>query len=139
MRPLDAEIGFSNADPLSSHARRLFALHAMRSVRRRIMTSSLKGKDPNASGGRASDDATAAGPESQMQAQSSRRPRQPSKPDIPMPVAVSFNVEGETTEPATGFIARLSIAGVDIETFEAAPPIGSLLVMRARLDPNAAP
>lgn len=103
------------------------------------MSSSSKGKDPNASGGYASHDANAAGPESQMPVQSSRRPRMPSKPDIPMPVAVSFHVEGTNAEPATGFIARLSLAGVDIETFEASPPIGAHLILRTTLDPNAGP
>ena len=102
------------------------------------MTSFLNKKGPQTSDGQAAHDATAAAPESQMPAQSSRRPRQPSKPDIPMPIALSFQVEGAQSEPTTGFIAALSLVGVDIETFEA-PPIGSLLVMRAALDPNADP
>jgi hypothetical protein len=62
----------------------------------------------------------------------------PSKPEIAMPIALSFQVEGAGTEPTTGFIAGLSLAGVDIETFEA-PPIGAALIMRAALDPDGDP
>lgn len=61
--------------------------------------------------------------------------RQPysSKLEIPVPVSVSFEIEGES-EPATGWIARLSLAGVDIESLHI-PPIGSKIVFHAALDP----
>jgi hypothetical protein len=63
--------------------------------------------------------------------------RQPysSKLEIPVPVSVLFTVEGER-EPVRGWIARLSLAGVDIETMHA-PPMGTLLVFRAALDPES--
>jgi hypothetical protein len=63
--------------------------------------------------------------------------RQPysSKLEIPVPVRVVFRVEGEG-EPVHGWVARLSLAGVDIETFHA-PPIGSLIVFHAALDPES--
>jgi hypothetical protein len=64
--------------------------------------------------------------------------RQPysSKPEIPVPVSVSFEVEG-AAGPATGWIARLSVAGVDIETLHVAP-IGSKIVFQTALDPASA-
>jgi hypothetical protein len=64
--------------------------------------------------------------------------RQPysSKPEIPVPVSVSFQVEGQAG-PTAGWIARLSVAGVDIETMNVAP-IGSKIVFQAALDPASA-
>jgi hypothetical protein len=58
-----------------------------------------------------------------------------SKPDIPMPVQVSLEVEGET-EPVTGWIARLSLVGVDIETVNP-PPVGRRVSFLTALDPTS--
>jgi hypothetical protein len=63
------------------------------------------------------------------------RPRIASKPDIPMPVQVSLEVEGEA-EPVTGWIARLSLVGVDIDTV-GAPPVGRRVSFFAALDPTS--
>ena len=62
-----------------------------------------------------------------------KRERFPSKHEIPMPVRVSFQV-GDEPELATGWIARLSLAGVDIETLHPSP-VGSRIVFHAVLDP----
>jgi hypothetical protein len=51
------------------------------------------------------------------------RERYSSKPEIPVPVQVSIEVEGDP-EPATGWIERLSLAGVDIATLQQ-PAVGS--------------
>ena len=63
------------------------------------------------------------------------RPRIASKPDIPMPVQVSLEVEGEA-EPVTGWISHLSLVGVDIDTV-GAPPIGRRVSFFAALDPSS--
>lgn len=63
--------------------------------------------------------------------------RQPysSKLEIPVPVPVSFEVEGVPGR-ADGWIARLSVAGVDIDTLHRAP-VGSKIVLHAALDPDS--
>jgi hypothetical protein len=63
--------------------------------------------------------------------------RQPysSKLEIPVPICISFEAEG-MPQPVTGWIARLSLAGVDIEALEA-PAIGSKIQFHAALDPDA--
>jgi hypothetical protein len=63
------------------------------------------------------------------------RPRIASKPDIPMPVQVSLEVEGEA-EPVIGWIARLSLVGVDIDTV-GAPPVGRRVSFFTALDPTS--
>jgi hypothetical protein len=63
------------------------------------------------------------------------RQRYPSKPDIPMPVRVSLEVEGEPA-PLTGWIVRLSLVGVDIETLHA-PAVGSRVLFYAAFDPRS--
>ena len=63
------------------------------------------------------------------------RERYSSKPEIPVPVQVSFEVEGEP-ELATGWIERLSLAGVDIATLHA-PAVGRRVVFYAALDPHS--
>ena len=63
------------------------------------------------------------------------RQRLASKPEIPMPVQVSLEVEGEL-EPVTGWIARLSLVGVDVDTV-GAPPVGSRVSFFAALDPSS--
>jgi hypothetical protein len=67
----------------------------------------------------------------------SKTMRQPysSKPEIPVPVRVSFEVEG-AAGPVNGWIARLSVAGADIETFHLVP-IGSEIALHAALDPES--
>jgi hypothetical protein len=61
------------------------------------------------------------------------RKRNASKPEIQAPLRVSFEVEGDP-EAATGWIARLSLVGVDLETLHA-PAVGSRIVFYATLDP----
>jgi hypothetical protein len=63
--------------------------------------------------------------------------RQPfsSKLEIPIPVRVSFQVGGGKG-PADGWIARLSLAGVDIDTLDA-PAIGKRVVFHAALSPES--
>jgi PilZ domain len=63
--------------------------------------------------------------------------RQPfsSKLEIPIPVRVSFHVDGGKG-PADGWIARLSLAGVDIDTLDA-PAIGKRVVFHAALSPES--
>lgn len=63
------------------------------------------------------------------------RERLSSKPEIPMPVEVSLEVEGQP-EPVMGWISRLSLVGVDIATV-GAPPIGSRVSFFAALDPTS--
>jgi hypothetical protein len=63
-----------------------------------------------------------------------KRERSPSKIDIQMPVRVSFQIDDDP-ELATGWIARLSLAGVDIETLHPSP-VGSRIVFHAVLDPE---
>src|SRR5260370_3636969 len=63
------------------------------------------------------------------------RERYASKPEIPMPVHVSLEIEGEP-EAASGWIARLSLAGVDIETLHT-PAVGRRVVFYAALDPQS--
>jgi hypothetical protein len=64
------------------------------------------------------------------------RQRLSSKPEVAMPIEVSLEVEGEP-EPVTGWISRLSLVGVDIDTFRA-PPVGSRVSFFAALDPSSA-
>jgi hypothetical protein len=64
------------------------------------------------------------------------RQRVSSKPEVRMPLHVSLEVEG-ASEPVTGWIARLSLVGVDVETLQA-PAVGSRVVFYAALDPNSA-
>ena len=64
------------------------------------------------------------------------RQRLASKPEIPMPVEVSLEVEGQQ-EPVTGWIANLSLVGVDIDTV-GAPPVGSRVSFFTALDPTSA-
>jgi hypothetical protein len=63
------------------------------------------------------------------------RQRYQSKPEIPTPVRVSLEVEGES-EPVTGWISHLSLVGVDIETLQA-PTVGSRVAFYAALDPQS--
>jgi hypothetical protein len=63
------------------------------------------------------------------------RERYASKPEIPMPIRVSLEVEGEP-EAITAWIARLSLVGVDVETLQA-PPVGSRVLFYAALDPKS--
>jgi hypothetical protein len=63
------------------------------------------------------------------------RKRYPSKPEMRVPVRVSFEVDGDP-EPKTGWIANLSLAGVDIETLQPVE-IGSRLTFFAALDPRS--
>jgi hypothetical protein len=63
------------------------------------------------------------------------RQRYQSKPEIPSPVRVSLEVEGES-ESVTGWISHLSLVGVDIETLQA-PAVGSRVAFYAALDPQS--
>ena len=61
------------------------------------------------------------------------RERHSSKPDIPIPIRVSLEIEG-AAEPMTGWISRLSLVGVDVETLHT-PPVGARVMFYAALDP----
>jgi hypothetical protein len=63
------------------------------------------------------------------------RPRYSSKAEIAAPICVSLEVEGES-QPATGWIVRMSVAGVDIETLHT-PAVGSKVAFHAALDPES--
>jgi hypothetical protein len=63
------------------------------------------------------------------------RERYSSKPEIAAPVHVSFEVEG-VPQASEGWITRLSLAGVDIETLEA-PAMGTRIVFYAAFDPGS--
>ena len=63
------------------------------------------------------------------------RARYSSKPDVAVPVLVSLEVEGDP-EPTTGWITRLSLAGVDIESLRA-PPVGSRIAFYTTLEPDS--
>ena len=63
------------------------------------------------------------------------RKRSPSKPEMRMPVRLSFEVEGDP-EPKTGWIACLSLAGMDIETLQPVE-IGKRLTFFTALDPSS--
>ena len=68
-----------------------------------------------------------------------KRERYSSKVEIPMPVRVSFQVDGEA-ELATGWIARLSLAGVEIVGVDDgafhSPSFGSGIVFHTAFDPD---
>jgi hypothetical protein len=63
------------------------------------------------------------------------RQRYSSKPEIPTPVHVTLQVEGDP-EGVSGWIARLSLVGVDIETLHT-PSVGSRVEFYAALDPHS--
>jgi hypothetical protein len=58
-------------------------------------------------------------------------PRRESKPEIPIPKKVSFAGSHDAIR-ATGWIVRLSIVGVEIESLQP-PPVGSQAVVRGEL------
>lgn len=53
-----------------------------------------------------------------------------------MPVHVTLDVEGEPA-PIDGWLARLSLVGVDIDTLDT-PAVGNRVSFFAALDPNSA-
>jgi hypothetical protein len=63
------------------------------------------------------------------------RKRYPSKPEMRMPLRVSFEVEGDP-EPKTGWITSLSLAGIDLETLQPVA-VGSRIMFFAALDPQS--
>jgi hypothetical protein len=68
-----------------------------------------------------------------------KRERYPSKIEIPMPVRVSFQIDGEA-ELATGWIARMSLAGVEIVGVDSgalhSSSFGSGVVFHTAFDPD---
>jgi hypothetical protein len=68
------------------------------------------------------------------------RERYSSKPEIPMPIQVSFQV-GDDPKPATGWIARLSVAGVDIVGVDGESlqkhAVGTPVAFKVTFDPDS--